>query len=292
MMDLPMPECLVDIPCGIGENPLWHPDEQRIYWTDISGQRLYRCAADGDVLESFEVPSPVGGFTVQEDGALALFMGGGAVRIWRDGQFLETIMETVPGEEDGRFNDVIAGIDGSVYCGTMSTGAHAGRFYRLHTDRRLERLVEGMGTPNGMGYSPDRRWFYQNDSRLAVMYRWAHDPATGDIHDRQVLIDVDKREGVGRPDGMIVDAEGFLWTARWDGHRVIRHSPDGIPVAEMVFPTARNVSSLTLAGPDMTMAFVTTAACGDRERNGPEGGALFVVKHCPVHGQAEFRSRL
>lgn len=292
MIDLPMPACLVDIPCDTGENPLWHPDERRIYWTDIPGQRLYRCAADGDALESFDVPAPVGGFTLQEDGALALFMGRGAIKIWRDGEFLDTIMETVPGEGDGRFNDVIAGIDGSVYCGTMSTKNHAGRFYRLHTDRTLERLVEGMGTPNGMGYSPDRQWFYQNDSRVAVMYRWKHDPATGDIRDRHVLIDVDQREGVGRPDGMIVDAEGFLWTARWDGHRLIRHNPDGVPVAEVSFPTARNVSSLTLAGPDMRTAFVTTAACGDRQQNGPEGGGLFVLKQCPVRGQPDFRSRL
>ena len=292
MVSPPISECLVDIPCDTGENPLWHPDEQRIYWTDIPGQRLYRCSATGDGLESFAVPAPVGGFTLQENGALLLFMGGGAIKMWRDGEFIETILESVPGEEDGRFNDVIAGIDGSVYCGTMSTDTHAGRFYRLHKDRTLECLVEGMGTPNGMGFSPDRQWFYQNDSRVAVMYRWKHDPATGGISDRQVLIDVDRREGVGRPDGMIVDADGFLWTARWEGSRIIRHTPSGVPVAEIPFPTARNVSSLTLAGPDMMTAFVTTAACGDRQKNGPEAGGLFILKQCPVRGQPEFRSCL
>src|SRR5512143_3207503 len=28
-------DVLVDYDCVCGENPLWHPDEHRLYWTDI-----------------------------------------------------------------------------------------------------------------------------------------------------------------------------------------------------------------------------------------------------------------
>jgi D-xylono/L-arabinono-1,4-lactonase len=36
------PEIVVDCACKTGENPLWHSDEGRIYWTDIPNGRLYR----------------------------------------------------------------------------------------------------------------------------------------------------------------------------------------------------------------------------------------------------------
>lgn len=262
-----------------------------IYWTDIPNARLYRCRQDGTKLEKFEVPAAVGGFTIQEDGSLLLFMARGTVAIWRNGEVLSTVIETIREEVDGRFNDVIADPLGGVYCGTMSTRKHGGRFYHMATDGTLELLVEGMGTPNGMGFSPDRRWFYQNDSRESVMYRWRYDSESGSIADREVHISVDRNGGKGRPDGMVVDTEGCLWTARWEGYRLVRHDPQGNPLDEIRFP-ARNVSSLTIAGDDRRTAFVTTAACDDRTANGALAGSLFRVSGLPADGQPEFRSRV
>jgi sugar lactone lactonase YvrE len=37
------PELIADYQCVVGEGPLWHPDEQRVYWTDIVTGRLFRC---------------------------------------------------------------------------------------------------------------------------------------------------------------------------------------------------------------------------------------------------------
>jgi sugar lactone lactonase YvrE len=39
-MDLP--EIVADYVCHNAENPLWHPIEQRLYWTDIYTGRLFR----------------------------------------------------------------------------------------------------------------------------------------------------------------------------------------------------------------------------------------------------------
>lgn len=289
--DFPEPECLADLPCHTGENPLWHPDEERIYWTDIPAATLHRCRADGTELASFPLPAPVGGFTLQEDGSLLLFMARGRIAAWRDGEVLNTLVEEIPGETDGRFNDVIADPLGGVFCGTMSTANHAGRFYHVDGAGRLSLLAEGMGTPNGMGFSPDLRWFYQNDSRQALMYRWEYDARTGAIGHRHVHLTVDGTAGKGRPDGMTVDEEGYLWTARWEGGRIVRHRPDGVPTGEILFP-ARNISSLTIGGPAMTTLFATSAACGSRTENGALAGSLFAVANLPVKGRPEFRSRV
>ncbi|HEY9529541.1 MAG TPA: hypothetical protein VIR02_20795, partial [Anaerolineales bacterium] len=36
------PELIADYQCQIGENPLWHPLEHCLYWTDIPRGRLFR----------------------------------------------------------------------------------------------------------------------------------------------------------------------------------------------------------------------------------------------------------
>ena len=108
------PRAVADYECVTGENPLWHPDEKRVYWTDIPAGRLFRYdPATGDHEQCYE-GEPVGGFTLQPDGALLLFMARGAGKLWRDGE-LTTVIEDIPAERESRFNDVIADPTGRVF---------------------------------------------------------------------------------------------------------------------------------------------------------------------------------
>ena len=114
------PELVADYQCVTGENPLWHEDEGRVYWTDIPTGRLFRYNPANGRHEQFFKGDVIGGFTIQEDGSLLLFMARGAVKLWRDRR-LETLIDEIPQERDTRFNDVIADPRGRVFCGTMST---------------------------------------------------------------------------------------------------------------------------------------------------------------------------
>lgn len=287
------PELLVDLPCRTGEGPLWHPDDKKIYWTDIPAAMIHSCRADGSELKSFFIDDQVGGFTIQEDGALLLFMSRGMVKKWRNGKFLETFLDGIPEESDSRFNDVVTDPLGRVFCGTMSSASHGGRLYRLDPDGTLNRLRDNMETPNGMGFSPDGRYFYQNDSGKGEIHRFVYHKQSGEISDMEIIFQADPSTGEGRPDGLTVDAEGFIWTARWDGGRIVRHNPDGSPEQEIELPVAK-VSSLTIAGPDMRTAFITSAG-GDKRDDPKEGavaGALFVCREMPVAGRPEFKSKI
>lgn len=283
-------DTVADIPCATGENPLWHTEEARLYWTDIPNARIHR-ARPGGTPESFDVGAPTGGFTIQENGDLLLFMARGAIRTWRDGQFTGTLRDATPGEEDSRFNDVIADPAGRVFCGTMSSPSHAGRLYRLDPDGTLVCLVEGMGTPNGMGFSGDRRFFYQQDSRACDLYRFRYDEPSGALRDRETLVHVDRDAGRGRPDGMTVDRDDCIWSARWDGARIVRYSPDGVEIGEVPVPFAKKTSCITFGGPAQDTAYVTTAGGDDRDENGDLAGS--VLRFDPgVRGRPEYRSRI
>ena len=55
-----------------------------------------------------------------------------------------------------------------------------------------------------------------------------------------------------------MDAEGFLWNARWGGGRVIRFAPDGRIDRELEVPVAQP-SSCCFGGPDLKTLYVTSA---------------------------------
>ena len=73
------PELIADYECVTGEGPLWHPDEQRLYWVDIPRGRLFRYEPATGAHEQVYEGDPIGGFTIQDDGALLLVHGSEAL---------------------------------------------------------------------------------------------------------------------------------------------------------------------------------------------------------------------
>jgi D-xylonolactonase len=278
-----MPERIANYDCRTGEGPLWHPDQELLYWVDIPDGELYSYDPATGEHELRHEGERVGGFTIQEDGDLLLFGESGSVRTWSDGPG-ETLISGIPEEDDSRFNDVIAGPEGRVYCGTMS-----GTLYCLDTDGRLRTLLEGQATPNGMGFTPDREHLYFTETSDQTIWRYDYDPATGDLSDPERYADTTGRSG--KPDGMTVDAEGYVWSARWNGWRVVRHDPEGREVERVELP-ARKVSAITFGGPAYETAYITTAGGeGDPAVEGEGAGALYAAD-LGVSGTPEFRSAI
>ncbi len=283
-----VPERVADSRCRTGEGPLWHEGEQRLYWVDIPEGRLYRFDPASGAHEQVFQGEPIGGFTVQADGSLLLFMARGAIAVWRRDRPLSPVVEEIPVERESRFNDVIADPEGRVFCGTMPGPAGGGRLYRLDRDGTLTELLAGVGLPNGMGFSPDGRRMYFVDSKAGIIWRFAYDRATGELSDRAVFAEVSG--GDGAPDGLAVDAEGGVWCALWNGGRLVRYRPDGGEDRRIELP-ARKVSSAGFGGPALDELYVTTAGGGDREAEGPGAGALFRLRP-GLAGRPEYRSRI
>lgn len=280
-------ELIADYKCVTGEGPLWHPDEKCVYWLDIPKGRIFRYDPAANTHEQVFEGEPIGGFTIQEDGALLLFMARGAIKTWHKGK-LATIIEEIPEERDTRFNDVIADPEGRVFCGTMRSPEHAGRLYRLDRDGKITKILDGIGTSNGMGFTPDRKQMYYTDTRKREIYLFDYERETGEIRNQRVWVRVP--EGEGGPDGMTVDAEGFVWSARWDGGCLVRYSPDGAVERKVNFP-AKKVSCPTFGGPDYADLYVTTAGGDNKVENGPGAGALFRVR-LRIRGVPEFQSKV
>ncbi len=282
------PELVADFACECGENPLWHPFERCVYWVDIPTGRLFRYDPNAERSAlCYRDQEALGGFTVQADGALLLFLARGAVKRWQDGA-LTTVVDEIPDERASRFNDVIADPAGRVFCGTMPTGDRSGRLYRLDVDGAVTMVLDGIECSNGLGFTPDRRQMYYTDSGKGEVYLFDYDVATGILSKQRLFFRLPKEKGC--PDGMTVDDEGFVWAAIWDGSCLIRLAPDGSEDRRIVFP-AKKVSSVIFGGDDYKDLYITTAGGQNKETDGDGAGALFRIRG-DIAGTPEFLSRV
>lgn len=278
------PEIVANFHCQTGENPLWDPAHECLYWTDIPAGRLYKYDPRSGKASSLYEGPPVGGFTQEADGTLMLFRVHDIARRYPDGR-VKPVIELPPDGAE-RFNDVIADPEGRVFAGRMAKDENKGALYRIDPDGSLHKLFSGCATPNGMGFSLDLATFYFTCTRSRTLYRFRYDRATGEISDRQVFYRADEKEGL--PDGLTVDEAGNLWSARYDGSAILKHAPDG-RVLERIAVPAPKVTSIAFGGIEMDTLFITTA--GGEPGKETIDGALFAVP-TSTRGRLDFRSKL
>jgi D-xylonolactonase len=279
-----MPTCLLNEHCLLAENPLWNGDDGCLYWTDIDGGAVHRLHLESSRHDVIYRGETVGGFTFQDSGDLLLFRVRDLALLRPDGAV--KVLREIHDEGTARFNDVIADPEGRVFAGTIGRTPESGGLVRVERDGSIDVLFRGTGCSNGMGFSPDLRTFYWTCSTRRRIYAFDYDRATGALTAERIFYQATESEGI--PDGMTVDRDGHVWSARWDGFSVVHHAPDGRKIETFSFPVAK-VSSLCFGGPALDEFFVTTA--GGIPGSDTDDGAIYRWK-AGVSGPAEFRSRI
>ena len=288
-LDTGVPALVVDHPSETGEGPLWHEESGTLYWVDIPTGSLFRYDPDtGENTTVYKHHAMLGGYTIQTDGSLILFCDKGQV-LRLIGDEPEVIIPEIDALSASRFNDVIADPEGRVFAGTMARGSEPAQLYRLDPDGSLNLVMDDLTLANGMGFSPDLSTFYLTDSDSRRIFRIPYDRKSGELGPKEVLVTVPEEGTV--PDGMAVDLDGNIWSARWDGNGIYKYAPDGELLGKVEFPV-RKVSSLTFGGANYDTAYVTTA--GGANRNSEEGhtaGSLYLID-LKTTGKPPFRSRI
>ena len=263
----------------LGESPMWCTRRQTLYWVDVRGPHLF--SLDGS---RWALPEVVGGVVLADDGSLVLAMKSGLVR-FRDGK-LDPYVELETSELDNRLNDVKCDRRGRLWVGTMRDfgAAATGSLYCVDAGAAA-RMLTGVTIPNGPCWSPDGRTFYFADTADGRIRAYDCD---GDLRNARTLVDSDALPG--RPDGATVDAEGFVWSARYSGGGVARIDPAGRVERFLRLPVSQ-VSSVMFGGADLRALYVTTSRqrlSDEALAREPLAGALLAVD-AGVQGLAEPR---
>jgi len=280
-----------------GEGPLWDRGSEILYWTDAVGQRFHSFAPRKDRYTQLASNFEVCGFAFQEEGGFVVVNGSG-IWLW-DGSGPATSLAREVDGHPCRMNDCIADPQGRLLAGSQfysseSTDYPLGHLMRVDTDGSLHLLDDGICLANGLGFSPNERILYFADSAARVIYAYDYDPASGQVSRKRIFARTSVEEGL--PDGLTVDAEGFVWCAQWFGSCVVRYDPDGRVERRIPVP-AKQVSSLAFGGSDLCDLYVTSAALSDslplaplayNPSCGNVGGQLFVANF-GIPGKEEYR---
>lgn len=277
-------------PDVVGENPLWNPDDRRLYWTDNRSQRVHRLDPAAGAAEVVVEGQSFYAFTLQADGSLLLFMDRTRVGAAQPGGAVQVVIDGLPREREARFNDVVADRSGRVVAGVIPAEGGTGSLYSVGPDASATLLEGGLEMPNGMAFSSDDRLLYVAETRGRRIALFDYDLDSGTVSNRRVFLDLSGVEG--SPDGITLDADGCLWVALAGGWSVVRYDPSGEEMTRVEFP-ARKITSIGFGGDDLATAYVTTSSRESTpgEEIGPEGGALFAFRP-GVAGVLEHRSRV
>ena len=271
-------ELFVDCRCELGEGPFWHPLLGRLFWFDILNQTMLSANDAGHIVDRITFKDTVSAAAVIDENALAVTQSGTLLRYDFRTDTSSPIVEVEADIPGNRTNDSRVDRAGGFWIGTMGRRAEhgVGNVYHYRAGV-LNRIISGITIPNSICFSPDGRTAYFTDAG-AMIKKCSVDPETGmPIGDWEDFFAI---EGMGGADGSVVDSEGFVWNARWNGNAVLRISPDGRLDRVVDVPVSR-VSCPAFGGKDYKTLFLTTArehmTPEELERE-PQAGSIFAIE--------------
>ena len=266
-----------------GEGVFWNPQDNCIWWTDINGYQLWQYNPITGLNKSRTMPDRVCCFAPRRSGGFIVAFAQSVVLHDNidatEGEWT-TICEfeahnvntrTNDGRTDrmGRFivggmNEVTAEYDSSVIC--------------IDKNLKVKTLIEGVSCANSICFSPDGETFYFADTLENNIQTYDYDQKMATISNRRVLTSFENEPGI--PDGSCVDSEGYIWNAEWNGHRVVRISPNG-KLDTIVEVPVLNPTCCSFGGPNLDTLYITTSRLmmdDEMLHREPNSGGLFAVK--------------
>ncbi|MBA1275553.1 SMP-30/gluconolactonase/LRE family protein [Stutzerimonas azotifigens] len=266
----------------LAEGPFWDGPQQALYWVDIAAHLA--CRLTEGRFEQWRFHEPISAFIPTDRGDALVTLASGVYR-FDPGVNAETPALTplcVPDRTVGnRANEARCDRYGRLWLGSMQNNLdpqggdlpitrRSGGLFRIDADASVTQLASDFGIVNTLLWSETSAHLYCADTLDGVIYRYPIQ-ADGALGAREVWVAEHPR---GAPDGSALDAEGFVWNARWGGHCLLRFAPDGSLDRVVELPVSQPTSCV-FGGRDLDQLFVTSAAVPGSDN--PLDGAVLVA---------------
>jgi len=273
----------------LGEAPVWHAGEQRLYWVDAFAPAIRRFDCETGALDSFAMPTDIGSFVFAADGSVIAGMRGGFYRVLLDRRTVAPIANPLPPDPRLMLNDGKCDRRGRYWCASVHSDfiGRRAELYRLDPDLAASRMDGGFIIGNGIAFSPDDSRMYLADSRDETVWVYDLDIESGRISNRRVFFSTADIEG--RVDGATCDRDGNYWCALVHGGAVACIDPSGRMVDRIAVP-AKHPTMVAFGGVELNQLYVTSASrlLEPEERAcWPHAGKLFRIDGLGACGLAE-----
>ncbi|KAE8152596.1 hypothetical protein BDV25DRAFT_150691 [Aspergillus avenaceus] len=283
-------EPYVDISGTLLEGPFYDKAKNEFRFVDIWEQKFYvlDLAKGPDSLKTLDTSASIG-VTANIDNSGEAYSNKvivaakhGYALLERDTGELSYISKAWDNPDKAhrmRFNDGAVDSHGRFWAGSMNdpkvqSPVSEAVLFRLDPDLKLHRMVEGLTIPNGIGWNQSNDTMYLTDSPTGKIYAFDFNAQTGEISNRRIHFDLGEPK---EPDGFAIDVEGCIWSAIYGGGKVIRISPEGKVIGEVLLPT-RNITCPSFVGTEL---FITTAKDDTNDEQFPNsiryGGRVYKV---------------
>jgi sugar lactone lactonase YvrE len=284
-------KAIVDCKTILGEGPLWDTREQKLYWIDSYGAKIFRSDENGAGVEVWDVPQKIGSLALREEGGAILSLADGFYLFDFSTGKTELMHRVAHKAPTVRINDGKVDQRGRFVSGSIEItekGADA-ELYSVGADRSVRVIDDNIVVSNGPCWSPDGRTFYFADSRSLAIWAYDYDLETGNVRNKRKFYEFGPEDGL--PDGATVDAEGHVWSAGVYKSKIHRFAPDGTKVLTIDMPVVC-VTSVMFGGSNLDRLYATSmkeAPVPGIVETGPLAGSLFVIDGLGVKGLPEYR---
>lgn len=275
--------CVWDAKAELGEGPVWHQEEQALYWVDIIQSNLHRFRFDrqgNEYQHSWHFSGQLSSVVPAKRGGLLATFDTGVFHISLNTQKKTPIQLIEQDITNNRFNDGCCDTHGNYWFGSMDTNQtnETGSFYRLNNNGKLNNLPKlgQCAITNGPTFSQDGKYIYFTNTLAKTVFQGCLDNKN-DITNIQAFIQFGEDDG--HPDGMCVDTEGFLWVCHYGAGKVSRFNRQGESVKTIKLPVP-NVTKCCFGGNTLNTLFITTAINGmpkAEQLDYPLSGGLFSI---------------
>jgi gluconolactonase len=165
-------------------------------------------------------------------------------------------------------NDLVYKSDGSLYFSDPDGGLRFGdqdpkkelSFYGLFLlkDGKVQALVKDMAVPNGLGFSPDEKYFYVDDTGKKIIWRYEVQP-DDTLANGHIFMDMTDDKAPGVPDGMKIDSKGNIYST----------GPGGIWI---ISPSGKHLGTILMPNVPANLAF-----------GGADGKTLYIAAHTVLY---------
>lgn len=250
----------------LAEAPFWDAATQAFYWVDIPARLA--CRQVQGQIQQWRLPEVVSAFIPCQSGDALVTLASGVYRLDLNSPFeqpalaLFCVADPVAGN---RANEARCDAQGQLWLGSMQNNIaedgsdlpitrSSGGLFRIDKNANVTPLLEGQGIVNTLLWKADGRELYSADTLKGELFAYPIG-ADGTLGERRIWAE---SSSCGAPDGSAMDAEGFVWNARWKGGCLLRYAPDG-RLHHVIQLPVKYPTSCVFGGKDLTTLYVTSA---------------------------------